>query len=779
MRLDARIRFPLNPISGFRYNSPMPIRRLKTPPLPLLLRLLPRSLSLILGGLALACTGPATPAGVLPEGPEPAAATAAASSLLPAASSPELTALELTASELEASATPTPIPTPALPLTPPAEAAVPNLPNVPVIPNTPVVPAATGMPAPTPTPVAKPTPTPTVATPLPAPVGRSFPPAPERDLFQLAAELTLPPGAPPAPRVVNPEPVNYAAGRMDDFWLVDLQALRVYRSRFELRLVSPRAYWYVEEGQGVRQSDLERAAAEFEAVIYPRVTAYFGQEWTPGVDNDPHLTIVHGAIRGAAGYFSSTDEYPVSIRPRSNQREMIYINSSYLRVGSDFYLEVLAHELKHAIQWNYDTSEDSWVSEGLAELAVTVAGYQSGSMRYFMQRPFISLVHWPLDDANISAHYGGASLFMHYLAEHYGGKGDGGDASGDAGASGLGSLRQLVTRPEDNIAGIDAYLAEAGYAATFHTVFRDWVAANFLDETPGLYGYAGLPVLARESMVMNRLGQLDREVAQYGTHYIELGPELRGRPLRFRFEGAAQNSLLPTEVAGGGCWWSNSGDSITSSLTRPLDLRGLTQATLTYQVWYSIEAEWDYGYLQVSEDGGRHWDILEAPHTSAANPIGAAFGPGYTGKSKGWLEERVDLSGYAGQEILLRFQYVTDDALNDIGLCLRQIALPEAGISAGADDGWQPNGFILTDNRVPQDYIVQIIQKGEANRVTALPLSGAGAGTGLENGAGVLAGEVVVQPYPGLKRTVVAVSATAPRTRLKAPYKLSVAAAGQ
>ncbi len=743
----------------------MPVRPLKTTPLPRLLCFL----SLLLGSLTLACTGATAPDGVRPEGPEPTAA-AAASSLLPTAPSPEL----------KAGVAPPPART--LTLTPPAEVAVPVVP---------IIPAGGGA-----TPTARPTPTatPTIAAVLSAPGRRSFPPAPERDLFQLAAELLLPPGAPPVPRVVNPEPVSYAAGRTDDFWLVDLQALRVYQSRFELRLVSPHAYWYVEEGQRVRQSDLERAAAEFEAVIYPRVTAYFGQEWTPGVDNDPHLTIVHGAIRGAAGYFSSTDEYPVSIRPRSNQREMIYINSNYLRVGSDFYLEVLAHELQHAIHWNYDTSDDSWVSEGLAELAVTVAGYQSGSMRRFMQRPFVSLVHWPIDNANISAHYGGASLFMHYLAEHYGGKGEG----GDAGESGLGNLRQLVTRPEDNIAGIDAYLAEAGYAATFHTVFQDWVVANFLDEAPGIYGYAGLPVLARASLVMNEFGELSREVDQYGTHYIELAPGLQEQPLRFRFEGVAQNSLLPTAVAEAGCWWSNSGDSITASLTRPVDLRGLTRATLTYQAWYSIEEEWDYGYLQVSGDGGRHWDILETAHTSAANPIGAAFGPGYTGKSRGWIEEKVDLSSYAGQEILIRFQYVTDDALNDHGLCLRQIALPEAGISAGVD-GWQPHGFILTDNRVPQDYIVQIIQKGEVNRVTALPLSAASAATGRENGqetglspglnhglsngletgAGVLAGEVVIQPHPGLKRTVVAVSATAPRTRLKAPYKLSVAAAGQ
>ena len=676
-------------------------------------------LASLLAGLSTACSAPTTPGGPPPSTPSPTAATATQARQLVAtpAANPSSTI------QTPAFQTPTPTPAPSR-ITPDiSHTAAPAPPRAPATPAT-----------------------------------EAFAPAPERDLFRLAAELSLPADFPEIDRVVNPEPVSYAAGRRDDFWLVDMRELKIYQSPFELRLVSPHAYWYVEKGQQVEQSDLERSAAEFEDVIYPQVTGYFGQEWTPGVDNDPHLNIVHGDIRGAAGYFSSTDEYPVSVRPHSNQREMIYINSNYLRVGSGSYLEVLAHELQHAIHWNYDTSEDSWISEGLAELAVTVAGYPAGSTQRFMRSPFVSLVHWPIDDANISAHYGGASLFMHYLAEHY---------SGNQGSGGRGDLRLLLTEPGDNITGMDAYLAAAGYDKTFDAVFQDWVAANFLDESQGIYGYADLQVLVQESRVLHEFAELDREVAQYGTHYIEITPKLHGQPLRFRFEGVAENRLLPTEVSETGCWWSNSGDSITSSLTRTVDLTSRSQATLAYAVWYGIEEEWDYVYLQVSEDGGRRWQILETPHTSAANPVGTAFGPGYTGKSGEWLTERIDLSAYAGKEIQVRFQYVTDDALNDIGLCLREIAVPEAGISAG-DMGWQPVGFIQTDNRVRQDYIVQIIQKGEENRVTALPLTA--------DGYGALQGEVVVTPYPGLKRTMVAVSATAPRTREKAPYKLTISA---
>ena len=603
------------------------------------------------------------------------------------------------------------------------------------------------------------------ATPM-GPVTDPFPAPPDRDLFQLARELSLPPDYSDIPRVVNPQPVSYAAGRVDEFWLVDLDGLEIYRSTFELRLVSPTAYWYVEKGQEVRQAALERAAAEFEEVIYPRVTGYFGQEWTPGVDNDPHLNIIHGHIRGAAGYFSSTDEYPTAVRPRSNQREMIYINSDYLTVGSDVYLQVLAHELQHAIHWNHDPSDEAWISEGLAELAVTVAGYVEGAPRSFMRRPFVSLVHWPIDNANIGAHYGGASLFMHYLAEHYGGH----HGSNEAQAAGnLGNLRQLQDETADDIRGVDAFLSETGAEVDFHAVFQDWVAANFLDEERGIYGYGDWRVSVRESRVVSKFTQLERKGEQYGTHYVEIASGLHSQPLTVKFAGVSENRLLPVEVGEAGCWWSNTGDSIAASLTRTLDLPRSGPATLTYQVWYAIEKEWDYGYVQVSTDGGRHWQILETPYTSAANPVGGAFGPGYTGKSRGWQEESIDLSDYAGQKIQVRFQYVTDDAVNDIGLCLRGLSLPAAGVSAD-DMDWQADGFIHIDNRVPQYYFVQVMQQGAENRINRMSLA--------LNGSGALTGQVTVEPYDGLKRTMIAVSPAAPRTREKAPYILTLEPAG-
>lgn len=599
--------------------------------------------------------------------------------------------------------------------------------------------------------------TPAVADSLPSNVRilADLPPPPDRDLFQLAYELLLPSGHPEVPRVVNESPVNYEVGRTDNFYLVDLDGLEKYQSRFELRYVSPNAYWYFEEGIRVKQDDIEEAAAEFEEVIYPRVTGYFGTEWKPGVDNDPRLTIVHGDIRGAGGYFSSSDEYPAAIRPHSNQREMFYINAQYLRIGTPFYYTVLAHELNHAIMWRHDSSEDTWVSEGLAELSVTVAGYPPESIGSYLRRPFVSLVHWPLDNANIGAHYGGASLFMHYLYEHYGGP----DHT---------QLRELMSVQGDSQAGINDYLDAQGYDEDFHSVLADWVVANFLDENEGLWGYPELDVEIQPSRQLNRAGMIDREMDQYGTHYIELGSRLRERALKITFHGPGHSPIIPAEVPVGGCWWSNNGDSITSTLTRQFDLTGAGEVTLSYDAWYSIEEEWDYVYLQVSTDGGKRWDILETRHTSTANPIGVAFGPGYTGKSEGWISEEVDLSAYSGQPVLVRFQYVTDDALNDTGMCLKELEISGATAQPASKD-WTGDGFVLIDNFVRQEFIVQLIQKGTVNQVVPVPLR--------LNPSGDWVGELTLEPYEGLERAMVAITPAAPATRQKVGYVLEVSEA--
>ena len=421
-----------------------------------------------------------------------------------------------------------------------------------------------------------------------------FPVAPDRDLYELARSLLRKCGE-PLPRVVNVNPVSYEEGRQDTFWLTDILAPRAYTISATLRLVSPHAYWYVEEGVDISQIDLEKAADAFEADIYLNVTMVFGTEWIPGVENDPHLTILHARLRGVAGYYSSVDEYPVCVHQHSNQREMVYMHSG-LVPGSGAYLSVLAHELQHAIHWNGDPTEETWVNEGLSELAKTLAGFEASSQIAFLGSPTISLVDWPIGPGTLP-YYGADFLFFDYLSSHYGTRND---------------LIRLVGELEDGIRGINAYLAGLDLDVTFEDVFKDWVVANYLDQPgAGTYSYPDRNVRVRDVKRMGDFGARQSSIPQYSAEYIVI--DIATGDIRVRFQGQNENILLPTSLDGGRCWWSNRGDSISSTLTRALDLSGVDRATLEYRVWFDVEEDWDYGYLEVSTDGGDTWDVLAAP----------------------------------------------------------------------------------------------------------------------------------------------------------------------
>ncbi|PKB73004.1 MAG: hypothetical protein BZY75_04075 [SAR202 cluster bacterium Io17-Chloro-G7] len=591
-------------------------------------------------------------------------------------------------------------------------------------------------------------------------VAEFLPDAPERDLYLLTAQLS-PANPGQATPNISVEPNTFVEGRRDTFWLINLPELKSYQSEFELRHVTPHAYWYFEDGQSASQADIERAAAIFENQVYPNVTSSFGRERNPGIDNDPHINILNADLKGVGGYYSSADEYPIWVNKFSNQREIIYINSSANRVGTQLYTDTLAHELQHAIHWNADPSEDTWVNEGLSELAITIAGPDHQSRSRFSFSLPTSLVHWPLSQLNAGPNYGASSLFMHYLSEHYGDRNN---------------LNGLLEQPEDGIVGINSYLNSLGYDLTFRDVFGNWAVANVLDEIQGVYGYGDMKVVFNPTKKMSEFSEIKSRIPQYSVEYIKFDGELMSHqgPLRLNFTGQAESALLPVEVGEEGCWWGNSGDSINATLSRSVDLTQYRQATLNFQVWFELEEDWDYAYLEVSTDGGSTWNLVSTPNMTSENPIGNSFGMGYTGNSDDWIEEHVDLTPYAGQVIQLRFQHITDDAVNGSGLCVRRISIWEGGPADPSvlnesfghdvthDERWQADGFILIANRVKQDYIVQVIESRDENRVTQFNLDQTNQG------------ELIIPSLKGAERLVLAIASLAPKTRIDTSYTLSV-----
>jgi hypothetical protein len=253
-------------------------------------------------------------------------------------------------------------------------------------------------------------------------------------------------------------------------------------------------------------------------------------------------------------------------------------------------------------------------------------------------------------------------------------------------------------------------------------------------------------------------------VHQYAADYVELEGE---GDLAIEFRGDTRARLVPVDAHSGQyAWWSNRGDDSDMTLTRAFDLRSIARATLDVWMWYDIEEDWDYAYVEVSTSGGRTWELLSGAFTTMSNPNGNSFGPAYTGKSDGWIQETFDLSPYAGQEVLVRFEYITDDAVNHVGWLIDDVRIRELGYDddfESGSGGWEGEGFIYSDNWVSQRYLVQLIALGQRAHVHRMPLDETQRGRMELRGLG-----------EEIDSAVLVISALAPTTTEIATYEYAI-----
>jgi hypothetical protein len=124
----------------------------------------------------------------------------------------------------------------------------------------------------------------------------------------------------------------------------------------------------------------------------------------------------------------------------------------------------------------------------------------------------------------------------------------------------------------------------------------------------------------------------------------------------------------------GGGYWSGSGDQLSHSMRMSRSfVVGAESDTLTFHVNYVIETDYDYGYVDVSTDGGTSWTPIQGNITTSADPNGLNRGHGFTGSSAGWVGAVFPLTAYAGQEINLRYSYFTDQSVVQTGYFIDDI----------------------------------------------------------------------------------------------------------
>ena len=629
-------------------------------------------------------------------------------------------------------------------------------------------------------PALRPTPTPVVAAP-PVPAGAlaqlsteeqlAAAVAPVRDLTGLA--LRLHPDLGPIERSSGAPPPQYAIGDRIEFNVHNVDTTGNATVTAELVYMSDVLYGWVEAGQEYNANALRRSLGRFSERIYPALVAAFGSESNPGVDNDPRLHVLHTTGMGGsvAGYFSGADANPRAAFSLSNEKEMFDISLDWLNSSDDYtyYETVLAHEFQHMIHWAVDGNEETWLNEGLSEYAQEVAGYPAdvGFAYSFTNQPDTQLNTWSMTGSN-AAHYGGAYRFVRYLVERFG----------------PGIVGQLVAEPANGVGGVQRVLERIAPGTRFEDVFADWAVANFADQPQaaagkGRYGFAEIdPGLVQLEQVATLEAGLPvvAAVANLAADYVEVVAGAGQGDVTVDFRGATATRLVAADAHGGArVAWANRVDNSDTRLTHTLDLRGVdasTPLTMSVAMWWDIEEGYDFGYVMASRDGAQ-WEMLEGPHTTRANASGNNLGAGYTGaRGEGdgtgpaWVTETFDLSPYRGGEVQIRFEYVTDDAMNNPGWLIDDVAVPAIGLHEGFEQGapgWLSEGWLVTDNALGQHWLVQVLEFEDGELVNvARPAVAAGSAS-------------FTVAAPGADRSaVIAVSGMTPYTTEAADYSLTV-----
>ncbi|PLR78434.1 serine hydrolase [Bacillus sp. V3-13] len=134
---------------------------------------------------------------------------------------------------------------------------------------------------------------------------------------------------------------------------------------------------------------------------------------------------------------------------------------------------------------------------------------------------------------------------------------------------------------------------------------------------------------------------------------------------------------IPVDIRGKEkAWFSGYGDRLERTLTARVDIE--KAATLSFSTWYRIETGFDFGFVEVSEDG-ETWTPLREP---------------ITGSSVDWQKLNLELPENTN---FVRFRYKTDSSTNGRGWYIDNVKVKEAGHRtvkpAFTGTGWQERDY--------------------------------------------------------------------------------------
>ena len=174
--------------------------------------------------------------------------------------------------------------------------------------------------------------------------------------------------------------------------------------------------------------------------------------------------------------------------------------------------------------------------------------------------------------------------------------------------------------------------------------------------------------------------------------------------------------------------WYTGADQDWGDIRIVRDLDVPADAKLWMQNNFVIETDWDFGFIEVSTDGGTNWTELKVFNddgTEATTPenyadpngnmatFGSAEGAkklyGLTGTSGGWKHQYVDLAAYAGTTVSVRLRLATDAAFQERGWFADDFALMSGADTTpvwsddveNGDNGWTTEVETFTNTTGP------------------------------------------------------------------------------
>ncbi|AQQ54347.1 immune inhibitor A domain-containing protein [Planococcus lenghuensis] len=475
----------------------------------------------------------------------------------------------------------------------------------------------------------------------------------------------------------------------------------------------------------VTQAQVDKLRNEFDSNIYPKATEFFGIPDPLDGSNSP----LPGIVGLPEGYYEGSDkvimlvdnivdegwnnpDYPFFVAGFFWQTLENYIDRNIITIDTnswDTRLEntffgTTIHELQHLIQADNDGAETTWLNEGFSTFSEYLGGYghDAGSINFYLDHPENSLVNWDEHYGAVTgpetiADYGQTYLFTLYMHDKFGKE----------------FIRELATDGENQgMASIDQKLAEFGSDKSFNTLYQNFMAALTLDHSKVSSDYnidsidlRTLPVDS-EGTVRGKTVDFEKAITfekegvpAWGGDFKEFNFDTTVRGMEF--DGVAflplewstaANPLDETEQV----LHANNGDEVDQALifgaTVPAD-----NPVLTFDHYYDIEEQWDYGVVQVSTDNGETWtslanentriDVVEEGYPKIKENV-----PGFTGHKLNWSTETFDLSAYAGRDILVSFRNLTDWGYNDTGWFIKNVSLGDFFADGSSTEPFQSLG---------------------------------------------------------------------------------------